>query len=410
MDDMHEGSLARESVFAVRDFRLFFAARFLTGLAMQVQSVGIGWLVYDRTGSALALGLVGLATFLPALLLVLVTGHVADTIDRRRILVTCWGVIGLAALGLVATAVSTTAGVWPIYALAVTVGASRAFANPASQALLPNLVPKELFPSAVAWNASAWQSASIAGPAVGGLLYAIGPGAVFSVAAACFIASAALVQALRTRPAPQVREKTTLGTLLAGIGYIRSHPVILGAISLDLFAVLLGGATALLPIYARDILLTGPLGLGLLRCMPAAGAVAMTLVLARFPLRRRAGSIMFLAVAVFGVATIVFGLSNQIGLSLGALLVLGAADMVSVYVRQTLVQGETPDAMRGRVAAVNSIFIGASNELGEFESGVLAAMIGPVGAVVLGGAGTLAVAGLWTRLFPALWKRDRLIG
>jgi predicted MFS family arabinose efflux permease len=407
---MDESPPPQTGVFEVRDFRLFFAARFLTGLAMQVQSVGIGWLVYDRTGSALALGLVGLATFLPALLLVLVTGHVADIVDRRRILVACWSLIGLAALGLVATAASPAGGVWPVYALAMTVGAARAFANPASQALLPNLVPKALFPSAVAWNASAWQTSSIAGPAVGGLLYAIGPVAVFATAAACFIGAAMLTRLLRTKPLPTAREKTTLGTLLAGIAFIRSQPVILGAISLDLFAVLLGGATALLPIYARDILAAGPLGLGVLRCMPAAGAVAMTVLLARRPLHRRAGRTMFLAVAVFGIATIAFGLSRSMAVSLSALFVLGAADMVSVYVRQTLVQGETPDAMRGRVAAVNSIFIGASNELGEFESGALAAWLGPVAAVVLGGVGTLAVAGLWTRLFPALLGRDRLIG
>ncbi|GGH33810.1 MFS transporter [Alsobacter metallidurans] len=392
-----------------RDFRLFISARFLSGLAMQIQNVGLGWLVYDRTGSALALGLVGLAAFLPALALALVTGHVADRFDRRRIMSLCWSVVALASLGLLLVALNPKAPVWPIYALAVVVGSARAFANPASQALLPNLVGRDGFASAVALNASAWQTSSIAGPAVGGILYAFGPPVVFAAALASFATSALLIAFIRSGERAPVREKTTLATLLAGIVFIRERPVILGAISLDLFAVLLGGATALLPIYARDVLFVGPVGLGMLRSAPAIGAVAMSITLASRPLQHRAGRTMFFAVGLFGVATIIFGLSTNLILSLACLVALGAADMVSVYVRQTLVQSETPDAMRGRVAAVNSVFIGASNELGEFESGVVAAAIGAVPAVVVGGVGTVVVAVLWARLFPGLWKRDRLV-
>ncbi|PSC04820.1 MFS transporter [Alsobacter soli] len=392
-----------------RDFRYFFTARFLSGLAMQIQNVGLGWLVYDRTHSALALGLVGLAAFLPALALALVTGHVADRFDRRRIISLCWALVALASLGLLLVALTPASPVWPIYALAVLVGSARSFANPATQALLPNLVAREDFASAVALNASAWQTSSIAGPAVGGVLYAFGAPVVFAAALASFLLSALLVALIRRGGHAGSRVKTTLESLLAGIVFIRARPVILGAISLDLFAVLLGGATALLPIYARDVLMVGPVGLGALRSAPAVGAVAMSVWLAAHPLQKRAGRTMFQAVGLFGLATVIFGLSTNLVLSLGSLVVLGACDMVSVYVRQTLVQAETPDSMRGRVAAVNSVFIGASNELGEFESGALAALIGAVPAVVVGGLGTMLVAALWARLFPPLLHRDRLV-
>lgn len=398
-------------IFQFSDFRRFFGARFLTGLAMQIHNVGLGWLVYDKTGSALALGLIGLAAFLPALLLALLAGAAADRFDRRRIVTICYALIALADGGLLLLALSPGAPVWPIYALTVLVGAGRSFANPASQALVPNLVPKGYFPAAVTFNASAWQSSSIMGPAVGGFLYALGPAVVFGVSSLAFTLAALLISTV-TAPAQSEavrRERPTLESLFAGVRFIRSRPVILGAISLDLFAVLLGGAAALLPIYARDILHVGPWGLGLLRSMPAAGAITTTLLLAWFPLRRKAGQRMFMAVAAFGVATIVFGLSTSLPLSMAALFVTGAVDMVSVVVRQTLVQIETPDEMRGRVSAVNSVFIGASNELGEFESGVLAAAVGPVGSVVLGGLGTLAVVALWIRLFPPLWTRDGLL-
>ena len=389
-------------------FRRFFAARFLAGMAQQVHNVGLGWLVYDRTGSAMALGLVGLAAFAPALLLALASGHVADRFDRRLIVTVCWTVVALADATLALLSLQHDGPVWPVYAVAMLVGSARAFANPAGQALLPSLVPRDVFPGAVSLMASAWQSSSIIGPAIGGLLYILGPAMVFGSAAACFALSAAFVFSLGPRPGAG-GGRPTLESLFAGIGFIRSRPVVLGAISLDLFAVLLGGATALLPIYARDILHTGPWGLGLLRSMPALGAVAMSVLLAWRPLQRGAGRKIITAVSVFGAATLVFGLSETLWLSMAALFVTGAADMVSVVVRQTLVQLETPDEMRGRVAAVNSVFIGASNELGEFESGALAAAVGPVGSVVLGGIGTLAVAVAWVRLVPQLWRRDRLV-
>ena len=287
-------------------------------------------------------------------------------------------------------------------------GTARAFGMPAVQALLPTLVSKAEFTQAVAWTSSAWQVATVAGPAVGGLLYAFGPVVVFGFAFAAFSVAATAMFGLTPAPDGGPREKPSLDTLLAGVRFIRSRPTILGAISLDLFAVLLGGATALLPIYARDILVTGPWGLGLLRSAPAVGAAVTGLLLAHRPLERNTGKWMFVAVAVFGLATIGFGLSTSLPLSLVFLMVLGASDMVSVFVRLTLVQNDTPDEMRGRVSAVNAVFIGASNELGGFESGALAAAIGAVGSVVVGGVGTLIVAALWATLFPGLLRRDRL--
>jgi MFS family permease len=395
--------------FRHRDFALYCAGRFVLATAVQMQNVAIGWLVYDITRDPFALGIVGLMAFLPAIGLAIVTGHVADRFDRRGILLVCCALAALAGAGLFACAWSGTRQVWPIYALTLLFGATRAFANPAGQALVPNLVPPEHFENAIAWNSSAWQAATILGPALGGLLYAAGGSGVFAVATGCFALTFALVALIRHRAARARREKTTWTTLIAGIRFIREKPVIFGAISLDLFAVLLGGATALLPIYARDILQVGPWGLGLLRSMPAVGAAVMALFLAYRPLTRRTGRRMFQAVAIFGLATIGFGLSTSLPLSLACLFVLGAADMVSVFVRQTLVQIDTPDAMRGRVSAVNTVFIGASNELGEFESGAVAALIGTVPAVVVGGLGTLLVAALWARWFPELRDRDRLV-
>jgi MFS family permease len=288
-------------------------------------------------------------------------------------------------------------------------GVARAFAGPASQALVPSLVPREQFAQAIAWNSSLWQASSIAGPALGGLLYAFGPAVVFASAGGLFALASGLAALIRPRSIEIRREPISRASLLAGITFIRSRPVILGAISLDLFAVLLGGATALLPIFAQDVLRIDAFGLGVMRAMPALGAGFMAVWLAHRPLTDRAGPRLFAAVAVFGLATVGFGFSTHVVLSLFCLVVLGAADMVSVVVRQTLVQAETPDAMRGRVAAVNTVFIGASNELGEFESGLLAALVGAVPAVVLGGVGTLGVALLWARLFPSLRRRDRLI-
>jgi MFS family permease len=399
--------LPAAAVFASRDYRYYLAARFLSALAIQMQNVAVGWLVYDLTRDPFALGLVGLASFLPAIALALVTGHTADRYDRRRILVACYVVTLGTAGGLLAIAASGSGQVWLIYGLLLVFGISRAFANPAGQALVPNLVPAEQLGSAIAWNSTVWQTATIAGPAVGGLLYYLGAGVAFGTAAACFLACCILFALMESRLQPKPSD-VTWETLLAGIRFIRSRPAIFGAISLDLFAVLLGGATALLPIYARDILHVGPGGLGLLRSMPAVGALLVALWLAQRPLQSKSGLRMFQGVALFGVATIAFGLSTHIVLSCVCLFVLGGADMISVFVRSTLVQFDTPDAMRGRVAAVNSVFIGASNELGEFESGAVAAAIGTVPAVVVGGVGTLVVCALWMRWFPALRHRDRL--
>ncbi len=399
--------LPATAVFASRDFGLYLAARFLSALAIQMQNVAIGWLVYDLTRDPLALGLVGLASFLPAVALALVTGHTADRYDRRAILVVCYVVTLGTALGLLAIAVGGSGQVLLIYGLLLVFGISRAFANPAGQALVPNLVPPEQLGNAIAWNSTAWQTATIAGPALGGLLYYFGASVAFGAGALCFLACCLLFGLIRSRPQPPPGE-VSWETLLAGIRFIRSRPAIFGAISLDLFAVLLGGATALLPIYARDILDAGPGGLGLMRSMPAVGALLVALWLAQRPLQSRSGLRMFQGVALFGIATIGFGLSESLFLSCVFLFVLGAADMISVFVRSTLVQFDTPDAMRGRVAAVNSVFIGASNELGEFESGAMAAAIGTVPAVVVGGVGTLVVCGLWMRWFPELRYRDRL--
>ncbi len=395
-------------VMRYRDLRLFLAGRFLSAMAVQIQNVAVGWLVYDMTRSPLALGLVGLAVFLPAVGFALVTGHVADHYDRRRILIGCYALTALTALGLLACAY-TRADIRLIYALLLVFGVTRAFANPAGQALLPNLVPKHELGKAIAWGSSFWQTATILGPAIGGALYVFGDVVVFGAAALSFAVAAVMFLAVGHRQPPAGDADIDWRTVMAGIRFIRSQPAIFGAISLDLFAVLLGGATALLPIYARDILQVGPSGFGVLRSMPAAGALTMALYLGWRPLQRHVGRRMFVAVAIFGVATIGFGLSKSFPLSLACLYILGAADMVSVVIRQTLVQAETPDGMRGRVSAVNAVFIGASNELGEFESGAVAALIGTVGSVVVGGIGTLLVAALWAQWFPALRDRDRLV-
>lgn len=395
--------------FRHRDFTLYCLARLLSATAVQMQTVAIGWLVYDRTSSPLALGLVGLAAFLPAIGFALLTGHVADRFDRRLVLLGCYAPTIAASCGLFLWLAGGGQAIWPVFVLTIVFGTTRAFANPAGQALVPNLVPLEQLGNAVAWNSSAWQTATIAGPALGGLLYAFGGTVVFAVAAVLFAITFILIACIRHRKAKGVVEKASWETLVAGIRFIRQKQAILGAISLDLFAVLLGGATALLPIYARDILVVGPEGLGLLRSMPAIGAASTALFLAWRPLQRRTGRRMFQAVAIFGLATVGFGLSRDLVLSLLLLFGMGAADMVSVFIRQTLVQIDTPDAMRGRVSAVNSVFIGASNELGEFESGTLAWVIGTVPAVVVGGLGTLLVAALWARWFPELRNRDRLL-
>jgi MFS family permease len=395
------------AAFQHRDFRLSLAASVAAVLAMQMQSVAVGWQVYDLTHRPLDLGFVGLAQFLPAISLSLAAGQTADRYDRRAILRICQLAQAVcSALLLVAGHVSVA----PIYVILVLFGTARAFSAPANQALLPHLVPIEHFPNAVTWSHSVRQVAIVVGPALGGLIYGVAGGAwaVYATCGALFLFSFTLMSLLKTRTGRLQKEATTLRTLFAGVRYVWQQKIILGCISLDLFAVLLGGAVALLPVYARDILHTGPLGLGFLRTAPAIGAAAMGAVLAYHPLRKKAGDRMFIAVAIFGLATIAFGLSRTFVLSLASLIVAGAADMVSVVIRLTLVQLSTPSAMRGRVSAVNMAFINASNELGEFESGVTAALFGTVPAVVIGGAGTLVVVALWALLFPQLRKLEDL--
>jgi MFS family permease len=396
-------------VFKDRDFLLYSLSRLLSVTAFQMETVAVSWLVYQITHSAFALGLIGLTAFLPPFCLALVTGHVADIFDRRRIIIICNAAYCLLAMGLMIFVWSGAQIVWPVFLIVFGNGVARAFSGPAGQALLPNLVAREHFSHAIAWNSSSFQTATIIGPALGGILYVFGGMVVFGCAVVLSVFAIITLMAMQPHSREAEGEKASWQRLIAGIGFIKGKPTILGAISLDLFAVLLGGATALMPVYAHDILHTGPWGLGLMRSMPALGAVVVAFFLAYRPLERKAGARMFMGVMLFGLATIGFGLSHNIYLSFGFLFVLGAADMVSVIVRQTLVQVETPDHMRGRVSAVNSVFIGASNELGEFESGMAAGLFGTVPAVVIGGLGTLIVAGLWIRWFPELWRRDRLV-
>ena len=396
------------SILRHTPFALFLFARLATTIAFQMQAVAVGWQGYELTGSAFYLGLVGLAQFLPMFLLTLAVGHVADRYDRRRIAGACQIVEALAAGALALGSLSASLSRESLLAIVFVVGAARAFEGPSMHALVPSLVPGPLIPRAAAWNASAHQTATILGPALGGLLYAAGPTTVYAAASGLFLGASLFLALIRIEWVRPKREPVSLRSLFAGIAFIRSRPAILGAVSLDLFAVLLGGATALLPIYARDLLGTGPWGLGLLRSAPAIGALSMSVFLARHPLQRRVGRTMFGAVAIFGVATIVFGVSTSFLLSFAMLVVLGAADVISVVIRFSLVQIETPDAMRGRVTAVTSMFVGTSNQLGEFESGVTAALFGVVPAVLIGGAGTLLVMIIWLRLFPELARIDSL--
>lgn len=420
-----------------RDYLRLLAARVTGGAANQMLMVALGWQMYDLTASAWYLGLVGLAQFLPALLLTLPAGHLVDRHDRRLLLAGALGLQCLAAFCLALASAGGWVGPQVILLLSVLLGAARALQMPAHQALLPTLVPLGLLPRAVAAASSTMQAAVIGGPALGGALYALGlavarrmdpralaaadaagqagalgahwgAAVVYALSWLLLMVAIAGVLRMRHRPAPGPRAAPGLSQLTAGLRFIWRRPVLLGAVSLDLFAVLLGGATALLPIFARDVLHTGPEGLGLLRSAPALGAVLVGLCLARFPIARRAGRRLLGAVAVFGAAMIAFALSTSFWAAFAALAISGAADMFSVVIRQSLVQLETPDEMRGRVGAVNAVFIGASNQLGEFESGATAALLGPVGSVLLGGIGTLVVVAVWWRVFPALARRDRL--
>jgi MFS family permease len=410
MSRTEESLAAGPAAFSYPGFRLYQIARFCIVLSTEMQSVAVGWQVYEITRRPLDLGLVGLAQFLPGVLLFLLAGHAADRFDRRKLLSLCYVGYAVCSALLLYVTFHGSRSVAPIFAILILLGTVRCFSGPTSRAIIPQLVPEETFQNAVAWGSSVFRGATILGPALGGLAYAIfrGPVGVYALALAVAILAVYMTLQIHTQSKPRRREPLNLKTAFAGFRYIWSKKVILGSISLDLFAVLLGGAVALLPVYAKEILATGPWGLGLLRSAPGLGAATMALLLAYKPLRRRAGATMLWCVAGFGLFTIIFGLSRSLPLSLVALFFVGAADMVSVVVRGTLIQVQTPDEMRGRVNSVEMVFIGASNELGEFESGLAAHLFGTVPAVVLGGAGTLLVTVLWAWAFPDLRRADKL--
>ena len=394
-------------LLAQRQFMRFWLARIFGVSAHQMLMLAISWHIYELTGSAWDLGLVGLFQFIPALVMALPAGHVIDRLHRGRIFATCMLVLALVAVVLGVATWQAQASRELIFVVAWVLGVTRAFQMPAQQAITPLLVPKHLFQRAIALSSTGVEVSVIGGPAIGGVLYLSGALTVYSVCAVLFTFSMLLT--LWVRYEHVVRHNSlSWQSLFAGVAFVWERKVLLGAISLDLFAVLLGGATALLPIFARDILHVGPDGLGLLRAAPAAGALCMSIVITRWPIQRQVGYKLLAAVAVFGLASSVFGISDSFVLSLAALAVTGAADNISVVTRLTLMQLETPDEMRGRVAAVNGVFIGASNELGEFESGLTAALWGPVASVVAGGAGTVLIAVSWLKLFPALARRDKL--
>jgi MFS family permease len=408
-EELQPKQSGRFSVLFQRNVLLYLISRFLLICASQVINLAVGWLVYDVTRSAMALGLVGLAAFTPKLLLSLVSGVVADRFERRLVCAGSFVTMALVSVGLLLTTTSRPVDISAIYALFILYGCARGFGNPAAQAMIANLVPRASLSQVVGISSSTSQMATIIGPALGGVLYIAGGWAPFAFACAAFLPAAILMLCIEARPQDSVKTPFTFSDAFAGLTFIWQKPVILGAISLDLFTVLLGGATALLPIIASEILHIGPLGLGILRSAPALGAMMLGLFIAYRPIERRAGPKLFVVTTIFGLATIGLGLSTDVYLSLAMLWLLGASDVFSVVIRQTLVQSDTPDAMRGRVAAVNSLFIGASNELGEFESGVTAALFGLVPAIVIGGAGTLLVSLSWAIMFPQLRKRDRLV-
>ena len=398
----------RFAAFRHASYSRFFFSRFLAAFAIQIISVAVGWQMYDETGNALYLGLIGLFQFLPSLLLILVTGSVADRYNRRAIMAICMVVGALCAAALLGLTIANSFSPWLVFAILIVFGIERAFMGPAVQSLGPNLVPEQDLPNAIAWNSSSWQTASILGPVVGGLLYGASPIVAYTVAVLFLIFAALLVFMIPKPVQKNAANKVSWGEIMAGFRFIFGEKVVLGAISLDLFAVLLGGAVALMPIFARDILELGPWGLGMLRAAPGVGAIIVAIWLAFYPIRHHAGIAMFIGVALFGAGTLVFGISATPWLSISALMLMGASDMISVYVRETLIALWTPDEVRGRVNAVNMVFVGASNELGEFRAGTMASIFGAVPAVVIGGVGTLAVAVIWSLGFPKLRKIDSL--
>lgn len=393
------------------DLPIYLGARFVSELAALVQSVAVGWTLYELSNAPLALGIAGAVQFIPMLLLTLPAGELCDRISPKRVLAAGLALQSVCAVAFLLLKITSSTQLWPFYLALLVFGAARACADPAGQALLPLLVPRAALPRAIALNASAWQVAVIAGPALGGLAYAASPSMPYVICGVGFLAGMLGMSALGGRLLPSVEAATLkerVARVLEGIAFIRSQPIVFGAMSLDLFAVLLGGATALLPIYARDILHVGPAGLGMLRSAPAVGACVAALIQVRRPPDRHLGLKLLGAVALFGITTVVFAVSTSLMLSLTALLIMGASDMVSVNIRSSLVQLASSDAMRGRVSSVNMLFIGASSELGEFESGAAAALLGTVPAVVLGGIGTIVVVAVWMRVFPALRDVDRL--
>jgi MFS family permease len=396
--------------FTFPDFSLYQLARFLVVAGLEMQSVAVGWQIYDITHRPLDLGLVGLAQFSPGILLFLASGHAADTINRRKLLMTCYAGFAVCSSLLLLTTIGGRRAVYPLYIVVVLLGVVRAFNNPASRSLLPQIIPEEHLQNAIAWNSSVNQGGTILGPSLGGFIYAVarGPAAVYATSMLAALGAAFLMSQITLRSKPRPREPVTVKSVLAGLRYIGQKKLILGSISLDLFAVLLGGAVALLPVFASDILRTGPWGLGLLRASPAIGAGSMALLLAHRPFRRRAGATMLWCVAGFGAFTVLFGISRSLVLSMVALMLVGSMDMVSVVVRSTLVQLATPDEMRGRVSAVEMIFIGASNEIGQFESGLTAQWFGTVPAVIMGGVGTLIITALWAWNFPEIRRVEQL--
>ncbi|MDU0200989.1 MFS transporter [Paenibacillus sp. MAH-36] len=399
---------ASSSIQQIPYYKNYWVSRMLSSIAFQMLSVAIGWQMYELTHDAFSLGLVGLAQFLPMVLLTLVVGHFADRYDRRYIVFLCQIVEGLIALLLLSGSLTNSLGQHHILLMAAVLGACRAFEGPSSSALLPQLVPKEFLQQAISWNTSVGQLSQILGPSMGGLLYWAGSSFVYTAASLALLTAGVLTFFIRSTPIVRKSEPVSLRSLFSGIMFVYRQPIILGTISLDLFAVLLGGATALLPIFSQDILHTGPWGLGLMRTSPAIGALLMSIVLVYYPLKKAVGYILFAALAVFGLATMLFAVSSHLFISLVALFFIGASDVISVIIRSSLVQLQTPDEMRGRVNAVNSLFIGTSNQLGEFESGTLAGFIGAVPAVFVGGLGTIAIAGLWMFLFPSLRKMRTL--
>jgi MFS family permease len=407
-DDAITASSPARRLLAERDFMLYLGSRVLNTFAIHMQTVAVGWTVYQLTNNPMDLGFVGLSQFAPMLGLFLVAGYVADRFDRRLVLASCYFIEATGNLILYALMAAQVTVVWPIFLTLTIFGTARAFSQPASQALVPNLVPKENFPTAVAWNSSAGKLSGIVGPAAGGILFAAMGTHVFLLIGVLFALPVMMTFAMRVRLRIRRNEPVGLASVLAGFSYIWHKPVVLGAISLDLFAVIFAGLPAMLPIFARDILDVGAEGLGFLRAAPAVGASIMALALTQLGSMRRTGTVLFITVALYGASILVFGVSTWFPLSLAALFVLGASDMVSVYIRLTLVQIQTPDEMRGRVSSVNAVSINASNELGDFRAGMMAAWLGAVPAVVVGGVVTLVVCAAWAKMFPELRRADRL--